>query len=199
MEPATLEEQGSTWQPDQGEMFFVETAAEEAPPDPLRILEAMLFVGGVPLSAERAGAIIRGLSAEQFAAAIDSLNHDYRRQGRPYTIVAQDQGYLLTLRPKFRAVIEKVYGGPREARLSNTAIDVLSLIAYRQPATRAEIDSLRGGDSGSLLRQLVRRGLIQVVSATGEEVRYITTPRFLELFGLSNLDDLPRTQDLQQM
>jgi segregation and condensation protein B len=79
---------------------------------------------------------------------------------------------------------------------------VLALVAYRQPATKQEVDSLRGYDSGSLLRQLVRRGLIAIVQradAAQREVAYGTTPRFLELFGLTNLDDLPQTEDLQKL
>jgi segregation and condensation protein B len=176
--------------------------AQVAPPAPLRIVEALLFVGGAPLTASRAGEIVRGLTPEQFTDAIATLNHDYRRQGRPYAVLAQGQGYVLTLRPRFRAVLQKLYGTTREARLSPAAIDVLSLVAYRQPATKQEIDSLRGAESGSLLRQLVRRGLIAVVQrgdATQRDVAYGTTARFLELFGLSGLDDLPRTQDLQQL
>ena len=174
----------------------------EVPPDPLRIIEALLFVGGPPLSAVRAAEIIRSLTPAQFLQAIDTLNRAYRDQGRPYAIVPQGQGYVLTLRPRFRSVIDKLYGGVREARLSTVALDVLSLVAYRQPASKQEIDSLRGAESGPLLRQLVRRGLITVVqraeSAT-REVLYGTTPRFLELFDLRSLDDLPRTQDVQQI
>ncbi len=99
-------------------------------------------------------------------------------------------------------MVEKLHGGVREARLSTAAVDVLALVAYRQPATKAEIDSLRGGESGALLRQLVRRGLIQVVyrgEASRKEVSYGTTARFLELFNLQSLEDLPRTRDLQQL
>jgi len=178
-----------------------EGAADAVPPSPVRIIEALLFVGG-SLGIDKARAIIRGLTAEQFTEAIDALNRAYRQQQRPYYIQAQEQGYVLTLRPRFRAVAEKLYGGVREARLSTAAVDVLALIAYRQPATKAEIDALRGAESGALIRQLVRRGLVQVVyraEANQKEVSYGTTPRFLELFGLSHLDDLPRTQDLQQM
>jgi segregation and condensation protein B len=172
------------------------------PPPVLRIIEALLFVGGTPLTQERAGEILRGLTAEQFSEALDSLKQAYRRQNRPYTIQTQGQGYVLSLRPRWKTVTEKLYGGMREARLSTAAIDALSLVAYRQPATKAEIDSLRGADSGALLRQLVRRGLIGVVyraEADRKEVSYGTTPRFLEFFGLQSLDDLPRTQDLQQL
>jgi segregation and condensation protein B len=176
--------------------------ARETPPDPLRIIEALLFVGGPPLSAVRAAEIIRSLTPAQFLQAIDTLNRAYRDQGRPYAIVPQGQGHVLTLRPRFRGVIDKLYGGVREARLSTVALDVLSLVAYRQPASKQEIDSLRGAESGPLLRQLVRRGLITVVQraeAATREVLYGTTPRFLELFDLRSLDDLPRTQDVQQI
>jgi segregation and condensation protein B len=172
---------------------------EAAPPSLPRIIEAMLFIGGSPLTATRACEIVRGLTPEQFAAAIDDLTHDYRRQGRPYAIEPRGPGFVLALRPRYLRVVDKLHGGVREARLSTAAVDVLALVAYRQPATKAEIDSLRGAESGSLLRQLVRRGLIQIAyrgDASQKEVSYGTTPRFLDMFGLQSLDDLPRTRDL---
>jgi segregation and condensation protein B len=173
--------------------------AAKIPPAPARILEALLFVGGAPLTSARACQVIRGLSAEQFNGLIDDLNRTYRRQNRPYSIQPRHQGYVLALKPRFRSVMEKVFGGVREARLSTQAIDVLALVAYRQPATKVEIDSLRGAESTSLLRQLVRRGLIQVMyraEAERKQVSYGTTQRFLEMFVLQSLDDLPKTQDL---
>jgi len=175
---------------------------EPTPPSPKHIIEAFLFIGGAPLTAERTAQGIRGLNETQFLEAIDELNHDYRRQGLPYSIQAREQGYVLALRPRFRPLLEKLYGATREARLSAAAVDVLALVAYRQPATKQEIDNLRGFDSGSLLRQLVRRGLITIVhrgEADRREVAYGTTPRFLQLFGLRSLDDLPQTQDLQRL
>jgi segregation and condensation protein B len=173
-----------------------------APPPLLRIVEALLFVGGAPLTASRAGEAIRGLTEPQFLQHIDTLNRAYRQQGRPYAIQSQGQGYVLTLRPRFRSVLERLHGGPREARLSPAALDVLALVAYRQPATKQEIDGLRGAESGALLRQLVRRSLINVAhrgDGAQREVSYGTTPRFLELFQLRGLEDLPQTQDLQRL
>src|SRR5436309_15267191 len=82
-----------------------------APPSPVRIIEALLFVGGAPLTAVRACEIIRGLSAEQFQQAIDELNHAYRRQGRPYAVVPHGQGHALALRPRYQAVAERLFGG----------------------------------------------------------------------------------------
>jgi segregation and condensation protein B len=158
------------------------------------------------LTVERACEVLRGVTAGQVTQAIDSLNRSYRQQNRPYLIQSRDRGYVLVLRPRFRAVSERLYGSTREARLSPAAVDVLSLVAYRQPATKQEIDSLRGAESGALLRQLVRRGLLAVVQrgelgpeGSHREVAYGTTPRFLKLFGLRSLDDLPQTQDLQRL
>jgi segregation and condensation protein B len=191
--------------PDETRVPTVETippsTMSETPPPPLiRILEALLFVGGPPLTAQRAAEVVRGLGEAEFQEAIDSLSRAYRSQGRPYQIQLQGHGYLLTLKPRFSSVREKLFGGVREARLSQAAVDVLSLVAYKQPATRQEIDALRGADSGGVLRQLIRHGLVALQRLEGDsESRYVTTPRFLQLFGLNSLDDLPQTQDLQRL
>jgi segregation and condensation protein B len=176
--------------------------AEAAPPQPQHILEALLFVGGAPLTAQRAGEILRGLTPAQFDEAIDALNRAYREQGRPYLLQHEGPGVVLTLRPPYRYLLERLFGGVKEARLSNPAVDVLAIVAYRQPVTRQEIESLRGHESNSLIRQLLRRRLIAVVSraeSSGRDVQYGTTPRFLEIFGLRSLDDLPETEDLQRL
>jgi len=173
----------------------------EAPPPLHRLVEAMLFVGGAPLAVARAAEVIRGLNADQLGEAVNFLNASYRRQGRPYLIEQRCDAYLLTLRPAYRFVHEKLQGGIREARLSVAAIEVLSIIAYRQPATKQQIDTLRGHESGHLIRQLIRRGLIAILErpTPGDPVRFATTKRFLEFFGLGSLDDLPQTEDLQRI
>ena len=165
----------------------------EAPPSPLQIVEAMLFVGGPPLTADKVCSAVRGLTADRVRELIDELTRKYRRQNRPYTVQPQGDGYSLAVKPQYRAVREKLYGGPKEARLSQPALDTLSLIAYRQPLSVAEVEALRGADSAGVLRQLVRLGLIVATSRGGEGgTTYGTTPRFLELFNIGSLDDLPR-------
>lgn len=183
-------------------MSDVPQMEEEAAPPPLRrIVEAMLFVGGAPLTAARAAEAVRGLTPDQFREIVDELNRDYRQQGRPYRIQFREQGCELALMPRFRAVNDRLYGSTREARLSPAVLDVLALVAYRQPISKQEVESLRGVDSGGALRQLVRLGLIAV--GRGEsgqrETFYSTTGRFLTLFQLRSLDDLPRTLDLQKL
>ncbi len=173
---------------------------EQSPPPPERIVEALLFVGGAPLSAARACEVVQGLTPEGFSQIVVELNRAYREQGRPYRIQPRDHGYELALRPEFSLVRERLLGAAREARLSGPALDTLALVAYRQPVTRQEVDSLRGADSLSLLRQLVRLGLVAVQrgEASQKDVCYGTTGRFLRLFGLRNLDDLPRPQDVRK-
>ena len=110
-------------------------------------------------------------------------------------------GFILALKPAYQGLRERIFGGPREARLSVIALEVLAVVAYKQPVTRNEINSLRGQDSATTLRQLVRLGLIVVerpIPGTTEPT-YGTTPRFLEVFGLKSLDDLPKTADLQKI
>jgi segregation and condensation protein B len=171
----------------------------DSPPTLERIIEALLFVGGSPLTPEIARGAIRGLSPAQLSEAIDVLNQQYRHQGRPYVIQPQEQGYVLTLRPRFRSVVDRLHGQAREARLSPAAIDVLSLVAYRQPISKLDIEGVRGAESGNLLRQLVRRGLLAIVERGNSEIAYETTSRFLELFKLGSIEDLPQTLDLQRL
>jgi segregation and condensation protein B len=175
---------------------------DEPPPSPEQLVEAMLFVGGHPLTAETACAAVRGLTPERFRQAVDALNRRYRDQRRPYTVEPRGDGFVTAVRPAYRNLRERLFGGPRETRLSQPALDVLSVVAYRQPVGKAEVDAVRGTDSGATLRQLVRLGLVAVqhrADATGREVRYGTTPRFLSVFGLASLDELPRLGDPTQV
>jgi segregation and condensation protein B len=165
---------------------------DDTPPPVTAIIEAMLFAGGPPLTAAQAVKGVRGLTPETFRESVDSLAKKYRDQRRPYAVRPRGDGFALAARPEFRAVKDRLHGGPREARLGQPALDVLSLVAYRQPIAKADLDALRGADAGPPLRQLVRLGLVAAGRGGGG---YATTPRFLDLFGLSSLDDLPRLAD----
>jgi segregation and condensation protein B len=178
---------------------MMENRGQAGPPPLKRIVEALLFVGGLPLTIARAAEIIRGLSPEDFQAAIEELNQEYRGYGRPYEITSKRDGFVFALRPGYEVMLKELYGGTREARLSPAALDVLAIVAYRQPISRADIDALRGARSSGVLRQLVRRGLVVMDPGEGgsRQASYRTTPRFLEIFGLASLEDLPRVQDLR--
>ncbi len=95
---------------------------------------------------------------------------------------------------------DKFYGKARQARLSQAAIEVLSLVAYNEPLTADEVNQLRGTPSGPILAQLVRRQLLRIEAPAGrgERRQFLTTTRFLELFGLASLADLPSSPDLER-
>jgi len=167
------------------------------------ILEAMLFVGNQrnePLAAGRAAELMRGVSSGEIPALVEDLNHRYASSGCPYRIVSQGAGYRISLREAFDPVRNKFYGRVREARLSQAALDVLAIVAYRQPIVAEDVNRLRGIPSGHLLSQLVRRQLLRIERPQGKPrpINYRTTDRFLELFGLESLDDLPQSEELEK-
>jgi len=165
---------------------------------PKSILEAMLFVGNPqnePLNPQRVANLMRGVRRTEIELLVQELNEQYAADGRPYLIESSGDGYRMALRDEFRWVADKVSGRSRQARLSPAAVEVLAAVAYHQPLTGAEVTRLRDHPSGAILSQLVRRRLLKVEAATSgkpKEMLYRTTDRFLELFGLASLDDLPR-------
>jgi segregation and condensation protein B len=175
---------------------------DPCPVCPATILEAMLFVGNQnnePLTAVRAAELMRGVSPGEIPGLVDGLNARYAGSGCPYRIVSEGAGYRLALDRRFDAVRSRFYGRVREARLSQAALDALAIVAYRQPITAEEVNRLRDHPSGHLLSQLVRRQLLRIERPEGKRrpVTYHTTDRFLELFGLESLQDLPQTEDVE--
>jgi len=171
---------------------------------PIGILESVLFVGtpdNTPLTTKEIASMMRGVRAQEVDDLIVELNQQYESFGRPYTIVSEGPGFRLVLRKEFASLRNKFYGKVKEARLSQAAIDVLAVVAYNQPLSRVQVDEIRGKPSGGLLSQLVRRQLlsIQRTDTKPRQTLFSTTERFLALFGLSNLDDLPRSQDLDRV
>lgn len=168
--------------------------------DPEHVLEALLFVGGEPLTGRRLADLLGG---EHMYGQIDELivgvNTRYVEQCRPYQIVLGGGGYRLALRPEFEAVRNRVYGlGPRDVRLSQDALEVLALVAYQQPVSRAALEATGKANVAPLVRQLLRLELIELERGEGgkDDVRYRTTNRFLQLFALERLEDLPQPEDL---
>lgn len=171
------------------------------PIGPRSILEAMLFVGdpaGGPLSPARAAELMRGVEPDEIPAVVEELNQRYAANGSPYHVLSEEGGYRMTLCKPYHGLRDQFYGRVREARLSLAAVDVLSIVAYRQPLTADEVSRFRGKPSGHVLAQLVHRGLLRIerAAAPRRTAHYHTTERFLELFGLSNLADLPQSEEL---
>jgi segregation and condensation protein B len=200
-QPADVVQQMTDVQPEVGELPSIPPAGEDAcPVSPLSILEAMLFVGNrdnKPLSAGKAAELMRDVAAEEIPLLVEELNQHYAADGCPYNIVGEGDGYRLTLRKTYSALRNKFYGRIREARLSQAAIDVLAIVAYQQPLSGERVSRLRGKPSSHILTQLVRRGLLRIERPESKRRTpdYYTTQRFLRLFNLQSLNDLPRSED----
>jgi segregation and condensation protein B len=167
---------------------------------PRTILEAMMFVGhpeNEPLTSERVASFMRGVRPQEIDQLIVELNQDYDQRGCPFRIESAGAGYRMALREEFQSLRDNFYGRVKAAKLSQAAIDVLAIVAYRQPIERDAVDRLRNRGSGALLSQLVRRGLLRIERPADKPRSpvYFTTDRFLELFGLQSLRDLPNSPD----
>jgi segregation and condensation protein B len=176
---------------------------DAGPVTPLSILEAMLFVGdrgNRPLTAARVAELMRGVEQGEVAGLVQELNRRYSTNACPYYIAENSDGYRMTLRAPFHPLREKFFGRTRAARLSQAAIDVLAIVAYQQPLTADEINIVRSKPSGGVLSQLVHRGLLRIERQPGKRrvVQYFTTDRFLSLFGLQTLADLPQSEELER-
>jgi len=168
---------------------------------PKAIVEAVLFVGhphNQPLNSEQLASLMRGVPPREIDDLIAELNADYQEYQHPYHIVLHSEGFRLELREEFLSLRNAFYGRVREARLSQAAIDVLAVVAYEQGCTRQDVDEIRGRASGAVLSQLVRRRLLRIERSNDKPrvPRYFVTDRFLELFGLLSIDELPQSQDL---
>ena len=187
------------------------SASPETPAEPTaprvsekQVVEAALFVGGTPLTAKKLSSLFHTDHGFGFVECLlDELNRQYAEEGRPYSITLGEGGYRLSLLSEFESVRNKVFGyGPKDVKMTQDALEVLSLVAYKQPITKSQMEALGKTNAGSVLRQLVQRELIRIDRAhapqnskTKNDPPYTTTPRFLSLFGLGSLNDLPVAED----
>jgi len=164
-----------------------------------QVLEALLFVGGSALTTKRLVEILGdGFTTEQVEGLVEELNTQYAAENRPYSIQWGDSGYQFQLRPEFEKVRHRVYGlGPKEVKLSQEALEVLAFVAYQQPVRKADLEATERKNILGIVRQLIRRELVELrrSDAAPDDPTYHTTSRFLELFSLQSLDDLPFPAD----
>lgn len=173
-------------------------------------VEAMLICTDRPLSAARlaegllaAGAVepTHAESAERIArAAVDRLNDDYAQAERAFRIDAVAGGYRVMTTPEHAAAVAAIRGAQAKTSLSRAAVETLAIVAYKQPLTRASLEAIRGVACGEILRSLIERRLVTIAGRAEEPGRpmlYGTTKRFLEVFGLASLKDLPSVEEFR--
>jgi segregation and condensation protein B len=166
---------------------------QAAPPRWERILEAILFVSPGPLSIRAIQSAIRGISTEEIEVAIQQLNQRNRLQNRAYMIGQRDDGYELQLKINFQHLFDRARNRSSPREMDSSTVETLAIIAYRQPMSRNELDSLRGTESGTAIKQLIRLGWIrQLPLESGSSPTYATTDDFLKQFQLETLEELPQ-------
>src|SRR5688572_13624972 len=164
-----------------------------------QMIEALLFASDAPLSAADLLRIDEQLDEDTVEAIIQELRAEYELGERSFQVYEVAGGYQLLTRPEFVTVLERYDSVPQPARLSVPALEVLAIIAYRQPIGRAEIEDIRGVGSSGVLRTLQERELVDAVArgeGLGRPLLYGTTQKFLEHFGFRSLEDLPRPDEL---
>jgi segregation and condensation protein B len=162
------------------------------------LLESLLFVADRAVTVEDLATAL-DVSTDEVESALRALEVEY--QARGVRLQRQGQRLQLVSAPEAGPVIERFLGLEISGRLSTAAMETLSIVAYRQPVTRAQVEAIRGVNSDSVLRTLVRRGLLEEIGrarTVGQPILYGTTFNFLEQFGLEGLKDLPDWQELDK-
>lgn len=156
-------------------------------------IEAVLFAGGEPVEAARLAQAL-DIDAETLDKLIRNIRARYEETASPFDILSLGDSYQMCTRDIFAPIIREALEFRRNQPLSQAAMEVLAIVAYNQPVTRAFIDQIRGVDCGALVRGLTEKGLLEEagrLSIPGRPISYRTTSVFLRCFGLNCLDDLP--------
>ena len=157
-------------------------------------LEAVLFLAREPLSARKLSKYANLADGTEARTLIRQLNQLYQQSGRAFRVEEVAGGVQLLTHPKFARWLRRLSGVPGELRLSAPALETLAVIAYRQPVLRVDVEAIRGVSCSEILRQLIERQLV-CISGRSEELGrpylYSTTTRFLQIFGLRSVDELP--------
>ena len=171
------------------------------PISPESIVESILFVGAprdVKLNSRKIAAALRDVSPKEVTKIVSELNRRYEKDNAAYRIKVDGGVFEMVLDPKLNDFQQEFFGRNREVRLSQAAIEVMAVVAYNQPITREQVEVLRAKPSGGVLKQLLKR---QLLEETRDEKNpkityYCTAERFLDLFELEELADLPQSHDM---
>ena len=164
------------------------------------VAEAVLFATDEPISAERLAKIIE-TGVKQVKEHIKNLNDKYQANNNAFRIEQIVGGYQMMTLGLYNHWLKKLLRARDDSKLSPAALETLAIIAYKQPIIRADIESIRGVAAGEVLRSLMYKGLVKIVGRAevlGRPMLYGTTKKFLEVFGLNALKDLPKIEELKK-
>ncbi|HVT88604.1 MAG TPA: SMC-Scp complex subunit ScpB [Tepidisphaeraceae bacterium] len=198
--PEVIDQTVPDEQPDGAVEEAVEENAEETstdtelPPVNLASLEALLFSTHHPLTAGKLAELLDFDSTKPIRRAIKQLNETYESTGRSFRVELVAGGYQLLTLPEHGDLLKKMHQKDIDAKLTKAALETLAIIAYKQPILRADIEAIRGVQCGETIRSLMEKHLVKIAGRAeepGRPILYGTTKRFLELFGLNSIKDLP--------
>ncbi len=162
-------------------------------------LEAILFASGDPVSLDRLCAALEE-KPQTVKEALEELGEAYRFESRGFRLLQLENAYQMTSSPEYAGVIRAIMDSRKPDKLSGAALEVLSVVAYYQPVTRAYIDQVRGVDSSYTLGLLLDRELVEEcgrLDMPGRPILYKTSQGFLRAFGISRLEELPELPSLE--
>jgi len=165
------------------------------------IVEAILFATDTPLPAPKIAEIAGAGNARDVKKHIAALNETYAQRGAAFRIEEIAGGFQMLTLPVYNDRLSKMLQARRETRLSQAALETLAIVAYKQPILRADVEAIRGVAAGEVLNRLRELNLVKIVGRAeeiGRPLLYGTTKKFLDVFGLGSLDDLPKDQELAQ-
>lgn len=183
-----------------------EVETEAAPADPLArppalaLLEAVFLIADEPLPIRKLMQGIGSSDAQATRKLLKNLQERYDRDGSSFELEELAGGYQLMTRPEYNRWLTSLKRSQQELKLTAAARETLAIVAYRQPIMRADIEAIRGVHCGETLRLLMEKGVVKIVgrdNSLGRPVLYGTTKRFLQVFGLKNLKDLPNVEQLR--
>lgn len=167
-----------------------------------RCVEALLFAADGPITIEQMQECVPEATSGEIEAALHELQAFYDTHDRAFLLAAQPGGWQLVTRASVAPWVEKLLVGRRRQRLSRAALEVLAIVAYRQPLTRGEIEAVRGVDCGAVLHTLLDRKLVAIkgrARTIGHPLVYATTDRFLEHFGITAIRELPKLEEFASL
>jgi len=166
------------------------------------VIEALLFSCDKPLLIEQIRSLFADLEPSQIRSILEEIKSEYGSQKRGIRIVEVAGGFQMVTAAELANFLKKFYKVQRKERLSRPALETLAIIAYKQPVTKLQIQSIRGVDVNGIVNNLKDLGIIRIVGrrrAPGRPFLYGTSRQFLEYFGLKSLEDLPKIEDFPKM
>jgi len=166
------------------------------------LVEVLLFASAEPLTQARFNYIIQDKNIVELSPIIDRLSNEYEKSGKGLIIKKIGGGFQILSHGNYHIYIERMFKNTRKLQLSKPALEALSIIAYRQPVSKAEVESIRGVECGSVVNTLMERELITVIGrgkTAGRPLLFGTTQIFLESFGLESTSDLPNLKELSEL